>query len=54
MVAGEGAFSILPIWKRLSAQGRLHGVVMDGFAMHVSDPAGREEVERRLLQGAQG
>ena len=54
VAAGEGAFSILPVWKRLSAEGRLFGAVMDGFAMHVSDPAGRETVERRLLAEAEG
>ena len=56
VLAGQpaGAFSVVPIWKRLSAAGRLYGAVMDGFAMHVSDPAGRDAVERRLLQEAQG
>jgi len=44
----SGAFSILPIWKRLSAEGRLHGAVMDGEVIHVSDPAGRDHAERRL------
>lgn len=43
-----GAFSIVPIWKRLSAQGRLFGAVMDGFDMHVSDPAARDAAEARL------
>lgn len=49
-----GAFSIVPIWKRLSAEGRLYGAVMDGFDMHVSDPAAREVVEARLLAEAAG
>jgi N-acetyl-alpha-D-muramate 1-phosphate uridylyltransferase len=44
----DGAFSIVPIWKALSAQGRLHGAVMDGFWMHVGDPAAREAAEARL------
>ena len=43
-----GAFSIVPIWKRLSAEGRLYGAVMDGFDMHVSDPAARDAAEARL------
>jgi MurNAc alpha-1-phosphate uridylyltransferase len=43
-----GAFSIVPIWKRLSAEGRLFGAVMDGFDMHVSDPATRDLAEARL------
>ena len=51
--AGTG-FSIVPIWKRLSAEGRLHGVVMDGFAMHVTDPAARDAAEARLAALAQG
>lgn len=42
------AFSIVPIWKRLSEQGRLFGAVMDGFWMHVGDPAAREAAEARL------
>lgn len=44
----EPAFSIVPIWKRLSAEGRLFGAVMDGYAMHVTDPAARDYVEARL------
>lgn len=49
-----GAFSIVPIWKRLAAEGRLHGAVMDGFAMHVTDPAARDRVEARLMAEAAG
>lgn len=45
------AFSIVPIWKRLSAQERLYGAVMDGFDMHVSDPAARDAAEARLRRG---
>ena len=44
----EGAFSIIPVWRRLQAQGRLHGVPMDGFWMHVGDPAARDAAEARL------
>ena len=44
----QPGFSIVPIWKRLAAEGRLYGAVMDGFAMHVSDPAARDVVEARL------
>ena len=43
-----GAFSIVPVWRRLQAQGRLHGAVMDGFWMHVGDPAARDATEARL------
>jgi len=48
----EGAFSIIPIWHRLQAQGRLHGVAMDGFWMHVGDPGARDEAEARLTGGS--
>ena len=50
LLAGEpdGPFSILPIWWRLQAEGRIFGVVMDAFWMHVGDPAAREAAEARL------
>lgn len=48
------AFSVVPIWKRLSAEGRLFGAVMDGFDMHLTDPAARAAAELRLLAEAQG
>lgn len=44
----EAAFSIVPIWHRLQAEGRLYGVVMDAFWMHVGDPAARDAAEARL------
>ena len=44
----QPAFSILPVWYRLQGEGRLHGVAMDGFWMHVGDPAARDEAEARL------
>ncbi len=43
-----GPFSILPVWKRLQAEGRLHGAVMDAFWMHVGDPGARAAAEARL------
>ena len=46
--APGGAFSLTPIWRRLADAGRLHGVVMDGFWMHVGDPASRDAAETRL------
>ena len=46
--APDGAFSLSPIWRRLADAGRLHGVVMDGFWMHVGDPASRDAAEARL------
>ena len=45
---GGGAFSIYPTWHRLQAQGRLYGVAMDAFWMHVGDPAARDAAEARL------
>lgn len=43
-----GAFSIVPIWKQLSADGRLFGGVTDAEIIHVSDPAGRDYANGRL------
>ena len=42
------AFSVVPIWHRLQAQGRLHGAAMEAFWMHVGDPAARDATEARL------
>jgi MurNAc alpha-1-phosphate uridylyltransferase len=42
------AFSIVPIWHRLQAEGRLYGAVMDAFWMHVGDPTARDAAEARL------
>ncbi len=44
----DGPFSIVPVWWRLSGEGRLFGAVMDGFWMHVGDPAAREAAEAKL------
>jgi len=44
----DPAFSIIPIWHRLQAGGRLYGAPMDAFWMHVGDPAARDEAEARL------
>ncbi|MDP3175409.1 MAG: nucleotidyltransferase family protein [Phenylobacterium sp.] len=44
----DAAFSILPTWRRLSAQGRLFGVPMEAFWMHVGDLAAQEAAEARL------
>ncbi|MEI7931888.1 MAG: nucleotidyltransferase family protein [Alphaproteobacteria bacterium] len=43
-----GSFSIVPIWKDLSAQGRLHGAVTDARIIHVSDPAGKIYADEHL------
>jgi len=47
----DTAFSIWPTWRKLCAQGRLHGTVFDGFWMHVGDPAARDAAEARLRRG---
>lgn len=47
----DGAFSIVPVWHRLQREGRLHGAPMDGWWMHVGDPAARDAAEARLLAG---
>ena len=44
----EGPFSLATIWRRLAAEGRLFGVVMDGYWMHVGDPQARDAAEARL------
>jgi MurNAc alpha-1-phosphate uridylyltransferase len=47
------AFSIIPIWHRLQGEGRLFGVAMDAFWMHVGDPAARDVAEARLEAGVE-
>ncbi|MDO1557856.1 nucleotidyltransferase family protein [Brevundimonas sp. 2R-24] len=44
----EGPFSLSPVWRRLAAEGRLFGAVLDGDWMHVGDPQARDEAEARL------
>jgi MurNAc alpha-1-phosphate uridylyltransferase len=41
-------FSLFQVWKTASEQGRLHGVVPDGFWMQVGDPAALAAAEARL------
>jgi len=44
----EAPFSLNRIWDDLLARGRVHGVVMDAFWMHVGDPDARDAAEARL------
>ncbi len=44
----EAKFSIFPIWMKMATEGRLRGVVLDGFWMHVGDPGARDAAEARL------
>jgi N-acetyl-alpha-D-muramate 1-phosphate uridylyltransferase len=46
----DGPFSLMLSWRELMARGRLHGVVMDGFWMHVGDPEARAAAEARLKE----
>lgn len=46
----DAPFPIQPIWRRLQAEGRLFGVVMDAFWMHVGDPLARQAAEDRLAR----
>jgi MurNAc alpha-1-phosphate uridylyltransferase len=44
----DGPFSLLPIWKGMAANGRVHGVAPEGLWMHVGDPGARDLAEARL------
>jgi N-acetyl-alpha-D-muramate 1-phosphate uridylyltransferase len=44
----QDKFSIFPTWMKMAAEGRLFGVVLDGFWMHVGDPVARDAAEARL------
>lgn len=46
----EGPFSLLPLWKRLAADGRVHGVAPEGLWMHVGDPQAKLTAEARLAE----
>jgi len=48
----DGAFSLTPVWRRLAAEGRLYGLVLDGAWMHVGDPQARDAAEARLAEAA--
>lgn len=48
----EGPFSTRLLWDRAAERGRLFGAVTDGFWLHVGDPAGLAEAERRLAGAA--
>ena len=44
----DGPFGLLPIWKRLTETGRVHGVAPKGLWMHVGDPQARDQAQARL------
>lgn len=41
-------FSLRRFWDSALAQGRMYGIVLDGFWMHVGDPQARDEAEAKL------
>jgi N-acetyl-alpha-D-muramate 1-phosphate uridylyltransferase len=45
-----GPHGIFPHWMAYAERGRLHGVVMEGFWMHVGDPEARAAAEARLTR----
>ncbi|MDO9474517.1 MAG: nucleotidyltransferase family protein [Caulobacter sp.] len=47
----DGPFGLLPIWKRLTQAGRVHGVAPPGLWMHVGDPGARDAAQARLAAG---
>lgn len=44
----EAPFSMTRIWRDLVPRGRVHGLVMKSFWMHVGDPQARDAAEARL------
>ncbi len=48
----KGPFSLARVWRRLASEGRLYGTCLDGFWMHVGDPASRDAAEARLSEAA--
>ena len=50
ILAGRTAerFSMMDIWKALEPDGRVHGIAMESFWMHVGDPGALQEAEARL------
>lgn len=48
----RGPFSLTRVWRRLADEGRLYGCVLDGFWMHVGDPASRAAAEAKLAAPA--
>jgi MurNAc alpha-1-phosphate uridylyltransferase len=46
----EGPFSLLPIWKALAVEHRVHGVAPNGLWMHVGDPGAVAAAEAQLAR----
>ena len=45
-------FGFMRVWRKLQAQGRLHGAPLGGYWMHVGDPDARARAEARLAKAA--
>lgn len=45
-------FGFMRVWRKLEAEGRLHGAPLGGFWMHVGDPQSRADAEARLAAAA--
>lgn len=41
-------FSTWVVWREALSAGRMHGLVMDGFWLHVGDPRARDAAEQKL------
>jgi N-acetyl-alpha-D-muramate 1-phosphate uridylyltransferase len=50
----DGAFSLLQLWHRAEAEGRLHGMVHDGDWFHVGTPQALARAERMLAMSVTG
>jgi MurNAc alpha-1-phosphate uridylyltransferase len=46
----KGPFSLTRVWRPMAAEGRLYGAPLNGFWMHVGDPASRDAAERKLAE----
>ncbi len=46
----QDRFSMTEVWRELVPAGRVHGLVMDSFWMHVGDPVARDAAEARLAR----
>ena len=45
-------FGFMRIWRKLQAEGRLHGAPLGGYWMHVGDPEARAQAEARVAAAA--
>jgi N-acetyl-alpha-D-muramate 1-phosphate uridylyltransferase len=52
--APDGPFSLLLLWHRAEAKGRLHGVIHDGDWFHVGTPKALATAERAFVERVPG